>query len=127
MAAGDWITTALTNTAQSYAIEHLAQVHYQEVSRIVTTRVQKVRAAVKERLEKEIRYWDERVHTLKAKELAGKSTGGFTSGHARNFADDLEARLETAQPRTRPRARPLQPSTYGGWGCAHHPTGMLET
>ncbi len=94
LAEDDWITTALTTTAQRYAIEHLAQVHYQEVSRIVTTRVQKVRAAVKERLKKEIRYWDERVYALKERELAGKSTGGFTSGHARNFADDLEARLE---------------------------------
>lgn len=94
VAAENWITTALTHTAKNYAIEYLAQVHYQEVSRTATTRVQKVRAAVKERLEKEIRYWDGRVHTLKAKELAGKSTGGFSSGHARNFADDLDARLE---------------------------------
>ncbi|MYA39142.1 MAG: DUF3883 domain-containing protein, partial [Acidimicrobiia bacterium] len=126
VAAGEWITTALTNTARSYAIEHLAQVHYQEVSGIVTNRVQKVRTAVRERLEKEIRYWDGRVHTLKTKELAGKSTGGFTSGHARNFADDLEARLDR---RNRELDQELDlsnhpPAVVGG--ALIVPQGMLE-
>ena len=91
--AGDWISDALTTTAQGYAIEHLAGAHYREISRVTAARVEKVRAAVKDRLEREIRYWNGRVNELKSKELAGKSTGGFTSGHARNFADDLEARL----------------------------------
>lgn len=90
---GGWISQALTDTAQSYAIEHLAHAHYQEISRMVTARVEKVRTAVRQRLERAIRYWDGRVYEIKAKELAGKSTGGYTSGHARNRADDLEARL----------------------------------
>ncbi len=91
--AGDWISHALADTALSYAIEHLATGHFREINQVVTARVGKVRTAVKERLEREIRYWDGRVDELKSKELAGKSIGGFTSGHARNVADSLEARL----------------------------------
>ena len=92
--AGNWITTALTTTAQGHAIEHLANAHYQEISQITAARVEKVRTAVNERLGREIRYWDKRIDDIKTKELAGKSTGGFTSGHARNRADDLESRLD---------------------------------
>ncbi len=92
---GDWITTALSTTARTYAIEHLAGPHHDEVRRITEDRVTRVREAVNERLSSEINYWDARASEAKAKELQGKKPkGGFTSGHARNLADALEARLE---------------------------------
>ncbi len=92
---GDWITTALSTTARTHAIGNLASPHYDEVRRITEDRVARIRAAVTERLTSEINYWDGRAVDAKSKELQGKKPkGGFTSGHARNIADDLQARLE---------------------------------
>jgi hypothetical protein len=40
-------------------------------------------------------YWDERAAEAGLKEREGtKARGGFTSGHARNIADELQSRLE---------------------------------
>ena len=92
---GDWITTALSTTARTHSIGNLAGPHYDEVRRITEDRVTRIRTAVTERLTSEINYWDGRAVDVKTKELQGsKPKGGFTSGHARNIADDLQARLE---------------------------------
>ena len=92
---GDWITTALSSTARTHAIGNLAGPHYDEVRRITEDRVARIRAAVTERLTVEINDWDARASEAKSKELQGKKPrGGFTSGHARNIADELQARLE---------------------------------
>ena len=93
--AAEWITAALSTMARTYAIGELAGPHFDEVRRITDDRVARVRAAVNERLTSEINYWDARAADAKTKELQGKKPkGGFTSGHARNIADDLQARLE---------------------------------
>jgi hypothetical protein len=47
---------------------------------------------VRERLEAEIRYWDQRAEELKGQELAGKKPR-ISSGRARTRADELEARM----------------------------------
>src|SRR5262249_16834813 len=52
------------------------------------------RAAVKERLTKEISYWDHRAAQLRDQEQAGKPNARLNSQEARRRADDLQARLE---------------------------------
>ena len=59
---------------------------------VASERIAKTRRAVHERLEAEIRYWDQRAEELKAQELAGKSPR-LNSGRARTRADEFEARL----------------------------------
>lgn len=87
-----WADRAAEDAAKSWAIEHLAGPHFEEMSAITTQRIAKVRGAVRERLEAEIRYWDQRAEELKAQELAGKKPK-ISSGRARTRADELEARM----------------------------------
>jgi len=89
----DWISTALNDTARSYAVANLAGPHFTRVRAIIQARVARVRRAVEERLKAEILYWDGRAAELKQKELQGKK-GRLNSGRARQRADDLESRLE---------------------------------
>lgn len=87
----EWADATAETTARDWAIEHLATPHFKEISDVTAKRVTKVWAAVRERLESEIRYWDQRAEELKAEELAGKKPR-LNSGRARARADDLEAR-----------------------------------
>ncbi|MDQ3379950.1 MAG: SNF2-related protein [Actinomycetota bacterium] len=68
--------------------EHLAEVRAK-----VVTRVAKVRAAVHERLSKEIEYWDHRANVLSEQAAAGKQPR-MNPDRARARANDLAARLE---------------------------------
>jgi len=52
------------------------------------------RAAVKDRLTKEITYWDHRAEELKLQEQAGKANARLNSKEARRRADELQARLQ---------------------------------
>ncbi len=88
----DWISDAAEDAAKNWAIENLAGPHFDEVSAITRQRVAKVREAVRERLESEIRFWDQQAEELKARELQGKKPK-ISSGRARSRADDLEARM----------------------------------
>ena len=49
---------------------------------------------MKDRLTKEITYWDHRAEQLKLQEQAGKPNARLNSGEARKRADDLQARLQ---------------------------------
>jgi hypothetical protein len=49
---------------------------------------------VKDRLTKEITYWDHRAEQLKLQEQAGKAGARLNSQEARRRADDLQARLQ---------------------------------
>jgi len=88
----EWAGHTAESAARDWAIEHLATPHFEEIAAVTTERVAKVRAAVRERLEAEIRHWDQRAEVLKAQELAGKKPR-LNSGRARARADDLEARM----------------------------------
>ena len=90
----DWLKGDLEAQAKSYAVEHLASTHFQEVRDRREERVARTRAAVKERLTKEINYWDHRAAELKAREEAGKSAARLNSEMARRRADELQARLQ---------------------------------
>ena len=87
-----WADHAAESAARDWAIEHLASPHFGEVSLVTGQRVEKTRSAVRERLESEIRYWDQRAEEMKAQELAGKKSQ-ISSGRARARADELEASM----------------------------------
>jgi len=52
----DWADHTAEETAKSWAIVYLSQPHFDEIHRVTEARVAKVREAVRERLEAEIRY-----------------------------------------------------------------------
>jgi hypothetical protein len=89
-----WITRALEQKAQSHAIAHVVPEHIKEVRDRRLEWIAKTRGAVKDRLTKEIAYWDHRAAHLKIQEEAGRAGARLNSGEARKRADDLQARLE---------------------------------
>ena len=89
-----WLHADLENRAISYAITRLVPEHFQFVKGRKEERVNKTIAAVKDRLTKEIAYWDHRASELKAQELAGKINAKINSAKARSRADELQGRLQ---------------------------------
>jgi len=93
-----WITHATgQNTdqmAQGHAIAHVVPEHIAEVRGRRLAWIDKTRAAVKDRLTKEITYWDHRAEQLRLQEQAGVAGARLNSQEARRRADDLQARLE---------------------------------
>ena len=89
-----WITRELEKNAQRYAIEHVVPEHLDAVRGPRIALIDKTRAAVKDRLTKEINYWDHRAEDLKLQEQAGKTNARLNSQEARRRADDLQGRLE---------------------------------
>lgn len=89
-----WLTSDLEKRAQGYAISEVVPKHLDEVRSRKLTLIDKTQAAVKERLVKEINYWDRRAEDLKAKEQAGKQNSHLNSGEARKRAENLNGRLQ---------------------------------
>ncbi len=89
-----WITRELEQKALSHAIATVVPEHLNEVREQRSEWIAKARAAVKDRLTKEIGYWDHRAEDLKSQEQAGKPNARLNSQEARRRADDLQARLE---------------------------------
>ena len=88
----DWAGNAAEVGARDWAIEKMASPHFEEVRSVVTNRVARVGEAVRERLEAEIRFWDQRTEEIKAQEIAGGKPR-LNSGNARARAEGLAARL----------------------------------
>ncbi len=89
-----WITSNLEQHALSYAVTKVVPKHLKEVENHRLSLIDKTRKAVKERLTKEISYWDFRAEDLKLQEEAGKRVGRMNWHEARKRAGDLQARLE---------------------------------
>ncbi|MFN8669435.1 MAG: helicase-related protein [Gemmatimonadaceae bacterium] len=89
-----WVTHGVETTAARYAVEHVVPEHVQEVRGRRLALITKTRAAVKDRLTKEITYWDHRANKLQLEEAAGKPNARQNSQEARRRADDLQTRLE---------------------------------
>jgi Protein NO VEIN, C-terminal/SNF2-related domain len=68
--------------------------HLQDVRGRRLEWIDKTRAAVKDRLTKEIGYWDHRAEELKLQEQAGRTNARLNSQEARRRADELQARLQ---------------------------------
>ena len=111
-----WVNQAVEQQARAYAVacgvpEHLAQVR--EPTRAL---IAKTEAAVKDRLTKEISYWDHRAEQLKLQEQAGASGARLNSDEARKRADALQARLHKRLQELQLEAQiaPLPPVVLGG-------------
>lgn len=101
-----WITRDLEQQALGHAIAQIVPSHLQEVRGRRLHLIEKTRAAVKDRLTKEINYWDYRAEELKLQEqatptptlpLAGGGRGRglrLNSQEARRRADEMQARLQ---------------------------------
>ena len=88
-----WIAPALREQAESEAIAGLVPEHTAEVRERRAAWIRKTRAAVQDRLTKEIAHWDARANALKRQEQAGKPGARLNSFEARRRADDLQTRL----------------------------------
>jgi SNF2 family DNA or RNA helicase len=89
-----WITRELEAQAQSYAVTRLVPEHLGEVRSRRMEWIEKTRAAIKDRLTKEIAYWDHRSEELKLQEQAGRLNARLNSQEARRRADELAGRLQ---------------------------------
>ena len=89
-----WINRELEQKAQGYAVAHVVPEHLTEVARPRLALIAKTEAAVKDRLTKEITYWDHRAEQLKLQEQAGKPNAKLNSAEARKRADLLQGRLQ---------------------------------
>jgi len=122
----DWLKNNLELYATKYAIAHLMPEHLREVKGRKEDLVAKTIKAVKERLTKEIYYWDQQAEQLKQQEAAGKVNAKINSAKARTRADELESRLqkrltELEQER---KLSPLPPVVVGG--ALVIPIGFLQ-
>jgi SNF2 family DNA or RNA helicase len=89
-----WVTRDLEQTALDHAIRSVVPEHVSEVRGRRMGWIEKTQAAVKDRLTKEIAYWDNRAEQLKLQEQAGKPAARLNWQEARRRADDLQMRLE---------------------------------
>jgi superfamily II DNA or RNA helicase len=111
-----WISRELEMKAQGYAIANVVPQHLAEVRDRKLELIVKTEAAVKDRLIKEITYWDHRAEQLKLQELAGKPNARLNSGEARKRADILQGRLQKRLEDLKLEAQisPLPPVILGG-------------
>jgi hypothetical protein len=111
-----WVGRELEPTAQSYAVSHVVPEHLDEVKSRKLELIAKTEAAVKERLTKEISYWDHRAEELKLQEQAGKPNARLNSDEARKRADALQGRLEKRMEELKLERQisPLPPVVLGG-------------
>jgi len=89
-----WITRDLEQKALGHAISDVVPEHLKEVRDRRYAWIEKARAAVKDRLTKEIGYWDHRAEELKIHEQAGRPNARVNSQEARRRADELQGRLQ---------------------------------
>ncbi len=111
-----WIDSGLEKKAQVHAVAHVVPEHLREVKEARIGLIGKTRAAVRERLVKEIAYWDHRAQDLKMQEQAGKQNAKLNSNEAQKRADVLRARLQKRLEELDLEAQiaPLPPVVMGG-------------
>jgi SNF2 family DNA or RNA helicase len=111
-----WITRDLEQKALGHAVARVVPEHLAEVRSPRQTLLAKTEAAVKDRLTKEITWWDHRAEQLKLQEQAGRSNARLNSGEARKRADNLQGRLQKRLEELKLEAQisPLPPVVLGG-------------
>lgn len=112
----DWVKGDFEKKIHTYAVTNLVPQHFEEVRVYRQELIDKTIQAVKDRLTKEISYWDYRANQLKEEELAGRVNAKLNSGLARQRANELRDRLqkrlkELAEERN---LSPLPPVIVGG-------------
>ncbi len=88
-----WITQELEAQVLDFAVNYIVPEHLEEVRRRRLELIEKTRTAVKDRLTKEIAYWDHRAEQLRLQEQAGKPITRLNWQEARRRADELQDRL----------------------------------
>ena len=121
-----WIDGGLEKKAAGYAVANVVPEHLGDVRTSRLALIAKTEAAVKDRLTKEINYWDHRAEELKLQEQAGKTGARLNSGEARKRADMLQARLRKRLEELKLEAQisPLPPVVLGGLLVV--PTGLID-
>ena len=122
----EWLFANPESAALSFAIEQIVPEHFAEVKQRKERLVAKALGEVKDRLTKEITYWDHRANELKNQELAGRTNAKLNSGKARQRAEDLEGRLQKriAELEQERRLSALPPVVVGG--ALIVPIGLLK-
>ena len=122
-----WIGRELEKKAEGYAVANVVPGHVTEVRTSRLALIAKTEAAVKDRLTKEINYWDHRAEELKLQGQAGKTGARLNSGEARKRADMLQARLRKRLEELKLEAQisPLPPIVLGGLLVV--PKGLIDT
>jgi hypothetical protein len=120
-----WISRDVEQKALGHAVTTVVPQHLAEVRGGKLALIAKTEAAVKDRLTKEITYWDHRAEQLKLQEQAGKPNARLNSGEARKRADLLQGRLEKRLQDLKLEAQisPLPPVVLGGLLVV--PAGLL--
>jgi len=111
-----WISKDLEQVAVAHVIETVVPEHLCEISKQRVELIEKTEAAVKDRLTKEINYWDHRSEDLKLQEQSGKPNARLNSNEARKRADELQGRLERRMDELQKERQiaPLPPVVIGG-------------
>jgi len=111
-----WVGRDLEQKAQAHAIANVVPEHLEEVRSRKLELIAKTEAAVKDRLTKEISYWDHRAEDLKHQEQAGRPNARLNSNEARKRADSLQARLQKRMEELQLESKlsPLPPVILGG-------------
>jgi superfamily II DNA or RNA helicase len=111
-----WLKGDLESRVTEFAVNELVPRHLEEVQTRKHDLVAKTMAAVKDRLTKEINYWDHRAEELKYQELAGRVNARINSGKARQRADELQGRLQKRMEDLEKERQlsPLPPVVIGG-------------
>ena len=121
----EWLDTDLEAIGTDYAISVAVPQHLAQVRLHTDNRVDATLAAVKERLTREINYWDHRANELQLAVDAGK-TPQANADRARRRADQLAQRLQRreADLHAERSLRALPPIVVGG--ALVVPIGMLR-
>ncbi len=121
-----WINKGLEQQAMEHAVAHVVPEHLTEIKKRKLELIDKTEAAVKDRLTKEISYWDHRAEELKLQEQAGKHNARLNSQEARKRADNLQARLQKrlAELSRERQLSPLPPVVIGGLVIV--PQGLID-
>jgi superfamily II DNA/RNA helicase len=120
-----WIGREIERKAEGHAVVHVVPEHLKEVRDARLKLIEKTEVAVKDRLTKEITYWDHRAEQLKLQEQAGKPNAKLNSAEARKRADQLQGRLQKRLEELKLEAQisPLPPVVLGGMLVV--PAGLL--
>ena len=121
-----WVNKDLEAVALEYAVRDVAECHLKQIREPRLDLIAKTRAAVKDRLTKEIMYWDSRAALLAEKERAGKPGAKLNSGEARKRANLLQERLQRRlrELKREEQISPLPPVVRGGLLVV--PMGLID-
>ena len=112
----EWLSTDIEAMGTTHAIEVAIPDHLDLVKRRTDARVHATLAAVKERLTREINYWDHRANRLRMQEEAGFRNARINADRAKARADRLAERLDrrVKELEAERQLRALPPTIVGG-------------